>query len=183
MSDAPSELRQFEFEFEFLIYILLALDNKNIKSTIHSMKPVKQEDGLGCGVASTAFILQVTYQEALKMFVDGKRRVKEEANFYCPEITNILKKSGLKYAWKKLPKNVKESDIPNLSIVFVTQSKTLPFGHFLAKYNDKWMDPWINLPYKDIKAGFRDELPGKPTYVIHPYLGSISLMCGFIHKE
>src|SRR5689334_16837872 len=117
------------------------------------MKPVKQEDGLGCGVAVTAFILQITYQAALKLFTDGKRRVKEKANFYCPEITNILNNAGFNYRWIKLPKGMKEVEIPPLSIVFVKRSSKLPFGHFLAKYNDQWMDPWINLPDKNIKAG------------------------------
>lgn len=42
------------------------------------MKPVKQEDGLGCAVACVAFILQIPYSEAVKLFSDGKRRVKEE---------------------------------------------------------------------------------------------------------
>jgi hypothetical protein len=131
------------------------------------MKPVKQEDGLGCAVAATAFILQISYQESLRLFIDGERRVKDEANFYCPEITAILNNAGLKYDWKKLPKGIKESDIPNHSIVFVKKSKKLPFGHFLAKYNNLWMDPWINLPDQNIKADFRSELPGKPTYLIY----------------
>lgn len=132
------------------------------------MKPVGQEDYLGCAVAATAFVLNSTYQKTLSLFIDGERRVKEEANFYCPEIVTILHNEGLKYAWKKLPADVQESSIPNLSIVFVAISKDLPFGHFLAKYNDKWMDPWINLPSKNIEAGFRNELPGKPIFLIYP---------------
>lgn len=128
------------------------------------MKPVKQEDGLGCAVACVAFILQISYQEAIALFSDGKRRVREEANFYCPEIVQILKNAGLKYSWKKLPKNSIEFD--NLSIVFIKRSKTHPYGHFLCKYQDLWMDPWINLPDKNIQAGFREQLPGEPTYMI-----------------
>ncbi len=131
-----------------------------------NMKPIRQEDGLGCAVASTAFILQISYQQALKLFKDGARRVKEQANFYCPEITSILSSSGLNYSWKKLPDRIEETDIPNLSIVFVKSSKKLPFGHFLPKYNNKWMDPLVN-PDKNAKAEFREKLPGKPTYLIY----------------
>jgi hypothetical protein len=132
------------------------------------MKPVKQEDGLGCAVACVAFILGVNYLEALQLFEDGKRRVKEEANFYCPEIVKILNKKGLNYSWKKL----NEKDIKminnNLSIVFIKASGMYPFGHFLARYKDTWMDPWINLPYVNRRAGFRKILPGIPTYIISP---------------
>lgn len=131
------------------------------------MKAVKQEDNLGCAVACVAFVLKLAYSEALTLFEDGKRRVKEEANFYCPEIVQILKKSGLNYSWKKISIN----DLPliknNYSIVFIKKSKSHPFGHFLVRYNGKWMDPWINLPARNIKAGFRNELPGDPTYVIY----------------
>lgn len=130
------------------------------------MKPIKQEDGLGCAVACVAFVLQISYQEALILFSDGKRRVREDANFYCPEIVQILNKAGLKYSWKKLPKNLLEKELNNLSIVFIKRSKQHPYGHFLCKYNDSWMDPWINLPDKNIEAGFRKVLPGEPTYAI-----------------
>jgi hypothetical protein len=55
----------------------------------------------------------------------------------------------------------------DLSIVFIKTSAKYLFGHFLARYKDKWMDPWINLPNTDITAGFRDQLPGKPTYAVY----------------
>ena len=131
------------------------------------MRPVKQEDGLGCAVACVAFVLSIPYSETLKLFEDGKRRVKEEANFYCPEIVKILNEKGLNYSWQKL--NKKNAGVINqdLSIVFIKTSGKYPFGHFLTRYKDKWMDPWINLPDKDIKAGFRKILPGEPTYAIY----------------
>ncbi len=132
------------------------------------MKPVAQEDGLGCAVACVAFVLQIPYSESLKLFDDGPRRVKSKANFYCPEIVEILNDRGLHYSWKKLNKNVTESEIPNLSIVFVKKSKSLPYGHFLCKYDHQWMDPWINLPIIPINGGFRNELPGKATYIVFP---------------
>lgn len=124
------------------------------------MKPVKQEDGLGCAVACVAFILQIPYSDALNLFDDGERRVKEQADFYCPEIVKILKNTGRTYSWKKLSHRNIQLVKENYSIVFIKKSKSRPFGHFLARYNDTWMDPWI-------KAGFREELPGDPTYVIY----------------
>ena len=47
------------------------------------MEPVRQEDGLGCAVACVAFILQIPYQQALTLFSDGKRRVKEHLEGKC----------------------------------------------------------------------------------------------------
>lgn len=131
------------------------------------MKPVKQEDGLGCAVACVAFVLSIPYSEALKLFEDGKRRVKEEPNFYCPEIVKILIGKKLNYSWKKLNKENAKLVNKNLSIVFIKTSGKYPFGHFLTRYKDKWMDPWINLPASEINAGFRSVLPGKPTYVVY----------------
>jgi hypothetical protein len=132
------------------------------------MKPTKQEDGLGCAVACVAFVLSITYLEALELFEDGKRRVREEANFYCPEIVKILNGKGLNYSWKKLNEKDVEIINNNLSIVFLKASSKHPFGHFLARYKDRWMDPWINLPNANRKAGFRKRLPGTPTYIISP---------------
>lgn len=131
------------------------------------MKAVKQEDNLGCAVACVAFVLKLPYSNALTLFKDGKRRVKEKASFYCPEIVQILKTSGLNYSWKKISVSNLSLTKNNYSVVFIKKSKSHPFGHFLVRYNEKWMDPWINLPEKNIKAGFRNELPGDPTYAIY----------------
>ena len=59
---------------------------------------------------------------------------------------------------------------PN-AIVYVKKSKKYPAGHYLCRLGYigyKWMDPWINFPDRDIQAGFRRRLPGKPVYVIFP---------------
>lgn len=131
------------------------------------MKAIKQEDGLGCAVACVAFVLSIPYSEALTLFADGKRRVKEEANFYCPELVKILHNAGHNYSWKKLSKNNLELIKRDYSIIFIKKSKNHPYGHFLARYNEKWMDPWINLPERNIDAGFRNKLPGEPTYIVY----------------
>ena len=131
-------------------------------------EPIRQEDGLGCAVASTAFVLDISYQEALKLFEDGERRVREEANFYCPEIANILNDRKLNYSWKKLDGSNNNVINKDFSIVFIKSSSKYPFGHFLVRYHGKWMDPWINFPDNQIIAGFRNELPGEPTYSVFP---------------
>lgn len=131
------------------------------------MNPVRQEDGLGCAVACVAFVLGVSYQDALMLFKDGKTRVRNKANFYCPEIVAILKSHGKDYDWKKL-KDVSDGEVfCDHSIVFVKRSKKYPYGHFLVRHKNEWMDPWINLPDKEIRAGFRSELPSEPTYVVY----------------
>ena len=131
------------------------------------MEAVKQEDGLGCAVACVAFLLNIPYSEAVTLFADGKRRVREEANFYCPEITQILNDAGFKYGWKKLSEKPEDIIYNNYSIVFIERSPKYPYGHFLCRYDGKWMDPYINLPNNNIEAGFRKELPGKPTYTVY----------------
>jgi hypothetical protein len=132
------------------------------------MKPVKQEDGLGCAVACVAFVLDLSYSKTLELFEDGKRRAREEANFYCSELVKILNEKGLNYSWKKLNAEDVEAINRNLSIVFIETSHEYPYGHFLARCKDKWMDPWINLPDTNREAGFRDKLPGIPIYIVHP---------------
>lgn len=132
------------------------------------MRPMRQEDGLGCAVACVAFVLQVSYRKALTLFAGGGKRVKEKANFYCPEIVRILNKAGLNYSWKQLTKEREEEIYNDFSIVFIKKSAKYPFGHFLSRYKNKWMDSWINLPDKNIKAGFREELLGEPTHIIYP---------------
>lgn len=129
-------------------------------------EPVRQEDTMGCAVASIAFVLGVSYQEALKLYRDGERRVKEQADFYCPEITRILNSQGLNYSWVKLDEDNKYIINFDFSIVFIESSIQYPYGHFFVRYNKTWMDPWINLPNTNFIAGYREELPGKPTYAV-----------------
>jgi len=131
------------------------------------MKPVKQEDGLGCAVACVAFVLEISYKEALSLFKDGQTRVKSKANFYYPEIVEILSSEGMNYGWKKLIDTSEKEIYSDYSIVFIRRSKNYQYGHFLARYEGKWMDPWINLPDKNIKSGFRSILPGEPTYAAY----------------
>ncbi len=134
------------------------------------MKPIRQEDDFGCAVACAAFVLNISYKETLTRFKNGAQRVKSKANFYCPEITRILNCAGKKYTWSKLtPNKISLLEI-NFSIIFLKKSQRYPFGHFVCRFQNLWMDPWFNFPKKKIEAGFRDELDAEPAYVIYPSL-------------
>ena len=81
---------------------------------------------------------------------------------------NVTDAKGLKQGyWKKLDDKSRNETYKNYSIVFIKRSRKYPYGHFLARYKNRWMDPWINLPDKNIKAGFREILPNEATYLIY----------------
>lgn len=131
------------------------------------MKKVVQEDPYGCGAACLASVLAVTYQEALSLFTAGKKKAKT-FGFYCREIAAALKKEGLEYEYKYIKPKIKRKIYRDGTIVFVKRSKKYPAGHYLSRIDGKWMDPWINFPEENRKAGFRKRLPEKPIYGIIP---------------
>lgn len=45
------------------------------------MKPVKQEDNFGCGIACVAAVLNTNYKNALTLFKDGQEHVRKRG-FY-----------------------------------------------------------------------------------------------------
>lgn len=131
------------------------------------MKPINQEDDFGCAVACIAFILNISYKETLGFFKDGQERVKNKANFYCPELVNILNSFDLNYDYEKINKINENKIYKEYSIVFIGKNKKYRYGHFLCRYNGLWMDSWINFPDNDRKAGFRKRLPEKPIYFVY----------------
>jgi len=128
-------------------------------------KSVMQEDGMGCGIASTAFLLGKTYKETLNLFEDGKVKA-QTVGFQCKEISNILNSVGLNYKNTYIRGKIKKALYKPRTIVFIKRSKKYPYGHYLCRAEGKWMDPWINFPDQDRRAGFRKRLPGRPIYVI-----------------
>ena len=131
------------------------------------MKAIAQEDPYGCGVACVAFVLKIKYENALSLFENGQTRVKEIPDFYCREIVTILKSNtdkhfDYKYVKPRLRKKIYKDGV----IVFIEKSKKYKYGHYLVRFEDKWMDPWINFPDKNRKAGFRKVLLGKAIYFI-----------------
>lgn len=133
-------------------------------------KPVVQEDGFGCGVACTAYILGLSYPQALKLFKNGEQRAKSNTDFYCREIVEILRKRGLNYNHRYVNRKIAKEIYSKGTIVFIKRTKRYPFGHYLCRSENCWMDPWINSPInKDItkaRVGFRKRLPSKPIYAI-----------------
>ena len=127
--------------------------------------PVKQENAMSCGVACVAFVLNIRYQKALKLFENAQNA--EDKGFYCREIVEALEKKNLdsEYKYIKNPA-IKRLIYKDDSIVYLRRSKKYPMVHYLCRWNTKWMDSWINFPDEDRNAGFRKRLPGKPIYVI-----------------
>ena len=132
-------------------------------------EPVIQKDILGCGIACTAFVLCINYKNALRLFPDGRQKAKQRG-FICKEIVRVLKKKDISAHYKYINKKIRKKIYRDNVIVFIKRSKKYPFGHYLVRYKNLWMDPWINFPEnKNIKkaiSGFRKRLPGRPIYVI-----------------
>lgn len=143
-----------------------SLVNKYINPTILLMRrnAIVQEDSMGCGIACIAFVLDKTYQETLKLFLNSNNA--KGKGFYCKEIVEAFKNAGLSCNYKYIKKKRQRNIYENNSIVYIRKSKRYPAGHYLCRWNNLWMDSWINFPNENKKAGFRERLPGKSIYVI-----------------
>lgn len=129
---------------------------------------VTQEHGAGCGVACVAYILNISYEKALKYFKKPLQAI--DKGFLCREIVEALNKAGLNYSYcKALPSCKNLIKVPGV-IVFVARSKKYPIGHYLVKTRESsWMNPWINFPcIASAESGFEKRLPGKAQWIIYP---------------
>jgi hypothetical protein len=131
------------------------------------MEPIRQEDVLGCAVACVAFVLKINYGNSIKLFKNGKRKARNKG-FYCKEVVAALEIKGLMYEYKYVKNKRRRKIYKSNTIVYVRKSKKYPLGHYLVRFNNKWMDSWINFPDKDIETGFRKRLPERPIYAIYP---------------
>lgn len=121
---------------------------------------------MGCALACIAYLSGKTYQDVLSI-----TRNPEGAwtiGYYNDEIVETLEKLGLKnYVGDEISDNDKRINLNNI-IVFCDRCTDLPEGHFLAKKNGKWMNPWINMPnIAPAKSGFTETLPSKPSWIIY----------------
>jgi hypothetical protein len=134
---------------------------------------ITQEYDYGCGVACFAFALGINYKKAVILL--GKQQSSSN-RFYVKDLTNALNKSGENYISKYVKPHIRNKIYKDGSIVLIKRSKHYPTGHYLIRYNELWMDPWINLRFekniKKAKSGFRKKLPGTPMYVIIPHEGT-----------
>lgn len=130
---------------------------------------ITQKDVLGCGIASVAFILNISYDEAMALF---KYEDVCKNGVYCKQIVEALSTQGKDFCYKYIkPHLLKETYKPGV-IVFIRRSEKYPAGHYLVRTFDGWHDSWINFQKdQDIHnatAGTRKRLPGKPIYIIFP---------------
>ncbi|MDP2671522.1 MAG: hypothetical protein Q8P13_03655 [bacterium] len=131
------------------------------------MKPIKQEDDFGCGVACVASILEIGYQSALSLFREGEKK-SQNTGFYCREIVEVLANQGLRYEYNYIKPKLRKRIYKEGEMVFLRRSKKYPEGHYLCRMGKRWMDPWLNFPVDKREAGFRQRLPEKPIYLLYP---------------
>lgn len=129
------------------------------------MKPITQEMLMGCAIACSASLANLSYKQMRRYFDDSK--VKEKTlGFYNRDIVNALNKIGIQ-AKSFSAKRWGKIKIKPETIVFIKASDRYPVGHYLLKTKDGWMNPWINCPnITPAKSGFHKRLPGKISWVI-----------------
>lgn len=120
---------------------------------------------MGCGIACVACVTRNTYKKALEATEHGKKYA-ETVGFSPKTLHELLSILDKTYSRRYLKRKLRK--YPTGSIVYLKRSKRFPFGHYVAKTEDGWMDPWINLPQYPRRAGFRKKLPQKATYLIYP---------------
>ena len=136
--------------------------------TVQNKILVPQEHSMGCAVACVASLLQISYQDALKSF--SNREHAWTRGFYCRDIVEALQKSGLKYGYTKFEPLLHVGLLFKVgTIAFVGPCEKYPSGHFLLRAATGWMNPWKNFPLMiPIESGIVENLPGEPTYIVHP---------------
>lgn len=132
------------------------------------MRPsITQEQPFGCGIACFAFATEMTYREAC--IVLGPKQANSN-RFWCKDLVNALNATGLNYTYTNFKPDLLDRAHTDWTIVLVQRSFYYPAGHYLIRYQGRWMDPWINLPrdrsINNAKSGFRKQLPERPMYLI-----------------
>lgn len=129
------------------------------------MMAVVQEQGMGCAVACSASLLNISYKKALLLFKNRKGAT--SCGYSCKEISDALRKKGKRYAVVHLKKDNAYLLKKNGTIVFIQRSKRYPEGHYLLKTKKGWMNPWINFPnISPAKAGYSKKLPEKVQRIL-----------------
>jgi hypothetical protein len=129
------------------------------------VKVVAQEFGMGCAVACVASVTGHTYTQARKLFAKPQRE--STTGFYCKDIVSALKKAKKHYSFKRYLTQDEKLLRTEGTIVFIGPNKKYPAGHFLARAQNGWMNPWQNCPrIKPVKANIQNRLPGKPQWIV-----------------
>ena len=133
--------------------------------------PITQESPSGCGIACVAFVFGSKYRKTLKFFQRGRQKAKTKG-FYCKDLVKVLNSQGGNFEYRYIKSRIRKKIYQDNVIVFIKRSKKYPLGHYLCRYKNLWMDPWINFPknknIQKAKSGFRKRLPGQPIYAIIP---------------
>lgn len=127
---------------------------------------VAQEHPMGCAVACVAFRCGVDYRAALAMFSQPEHAWTR--GFYCGEIVEALARLGRAYSFARYLRSEHEGllEIPG-TLVFVDPCERYPSGHFLARGERGWMNPWSTFPHMiPVEAEFQVTLPGPIGYVL-----------------
>lgn len=131
-------------------------------------KSITQELDYGCGVACFAFVLGISFQQAL-VILGKDYSVKH--GWRPSDLVSALNKNGFKYSNNYVRKK-QINTYPDGTIVLIERSPNYPVGHYLVLDNNQWMDPWINMPMdnflENAESGFRSKLPGKAMYALIP---------------
>lgn len=129
---------------------------------------VTQKLDYGCGVACFAYICDLTFEQAVDLL--GKE-YSVKHGWRPSDLVTALSRYGLSYR-NRYVRTKQDSRFPNGTIVLIERSFVYPVGHYLALDNDRWMDPWINMPgsnaLQNAESGFRSTLPGKAMYALTP---------------
>ena len=131
-------------------------------------KSITQLDELGCGLACIASVSGHSYEFIRALAAENQAKTR---GFYCRELVDLLSKIGLSYQFRY----INQKTIPFIhhedSIIYIRKSEQYPLGHFVARKNGLWMDPWINFTLNsDVRlaeSGYRNRLPGQPIYIIY----------------
>jgi hypothetical protein len=130
---------------------------------------ITQEFDYGCGIACFAFVLRLTYKQAVAYL--GPQQA-TSTRFWIKDFVAALNNYGRAYKARYVKHHLRRTIYQEGAIVLIRRSKHYPSGHYLIRHNNQWMDPWINLPYdkntNHAKSGFRRRLPGSPMYVLLP---------------
>lgn len=152
-------------------------------------RSVTQRHLYGCAVAYLAFVLQISYTRSLKLL---KKRQRIYKGSYCRELLSVLQENKQEYVYNYLSKKRLWNLSKDLTIVYTKKSQEYPGGHFLVRFNSRWMDPWVNFQVtakvSEAKSSFRNNLPGEPIYALFPTCkakpppGEIALHVGMLLK-
>jgi len=129
------------------------------------MKLITQEAPMGCAIACSASLADLSYKQIKRYFDNGDTK-EQTSGFYNRDIVSALGKIGIQAKAFSI-KRWGNKKIKIGTIVFIEHSKKYPAGHYLLKTKSGWMNPWVNYPnINPAKAGFQKELPGKIGWVI-----------------